>query len=184
MAGAAAALGVALVAPWWDGPGTLQGPLATLVANDTLTARSLTDFGLWVLRPLGADSQHRLYRVAVALGTVLLAGVGIRAVMRARSAAQVLREGLVFYLLYDLVAAPWFQSWYALWLLPLALAQPDPRWRALVGAYSVLLLVQYGIPLDPVTYVAIDMVTLVLLWRLLRTQAAVCAQTVDALSGS
>src|SRR5205823_1901928 len=81
MAGAAAALGVALVAPWWDGPGTLQGPLATLVANDTLTARSLTDFGLWVLRPLGADSQHRLYRVAVALGPVLLAGVGLRAVM-------------------------------------------------------------------------------------------------------
>jgi len=184
MAGAAAALGVALVAPWWDGPGTLQGPLATLVANDTLTARSLTDFGLWVLQPLGVDSQHRLYRVAVALGTVLLAGIGIRAVIRARSAEQVLREGLVFYLLYDLVAAPWFQSWYALWLLPLALAQPDPRWRALVGAYSVLLLVQYGIPLDPVTYVAIDMVTLVLLWRLLRTQAAVCAQTVDALSGS
>jgi hypothetical protein len=176
MAAMVAAIGIALFAPFWDGPRTLQGPLATLLANDTLTARSLTDFAVWVIRLLGLDSHRQIYRVAVALGTALLGAVGIRAVLRARSVPQVLRDGLVFYLLYDLVAAPWFQSWYALWLFPLALAQPDPRWRTLVAVYSVLLLVQYGIPLDPVTYVAIDAVTLVMLWRLIRSPAPVCAE--------
>jgi hypothetical protein len=183
MAALVAALGALLMARFWEGNRTLQGPLATLLADDTLTARSLIDFVLWSIRPLGEGWQRPVYRVAVALSTALLLGFGIRAVLRARSVSQVLRDLLVFYLLYDLVAAPWFQSWYALWLFPLALAQPDARFRTLVATYSVLLLVQYGIALDPVSYLAIDAFVLVMLWRLLRSRAA-AAEPVGAASAS
>jgi hypothetical protein len=149
----------------------LRGPLGVLVADTTLTARSLTDLALWLARPLGPAVQLPVYRIATILGAALLAVYGIRAALRARSVVRVLRDALVFYLLYDLVAAPWFQSWYALWLFPFALADPDPRWRNLVAVYSVLLLVQYGIPLDPVTYAAIDVFVVGLVWRLLRPRA-------------
>ncbi len=72
----------------------------------------------------GEHARREVYWVALAIGTMLLASFGIRAALRARSLRQVLRDGLVFFLLYDLIAAPWFQSWYVTWLLPLGLATP------------------------------------------------------------
>ena len=51
----------------------------------------------------------------------------------------------------------------------MALADEDERWRTLVAVYSVLLLVQYGIPLDPVTYLVINVVVLRMLHPLLRS---------------
>jgi hypothetical protein len=172
MAAVVAGLGAALMAPFWQGASTVRGPMATLVADSTLTARSLTDMVVWLVRPLGEHAQRAVYWVGLAIGTVLLAFVGIRAVLRARSLQQVLRDGLVFFLLYDLIAAPWFQSWYMLWLLPLALAEEDARWRTLIAVYSVLSLVQYGVPLDPVTYLVINAVVLRMLYLLLRSAPA------------
>jgi hypothetical protein len=172
MAAVVAGLGAALMAPFWQGASTVRGPMATLVADSTLTARSLTDMVVWLVRPLGEHAQRAVYWVGLAIGTVLLAFVGIRAVLRARSLQQVLRDGLVFFLLYDLIAAPWFQSWYMLWLLPLGLAEEDARWRTLIAVYSVLSLVQYGVPLDPVTYLVINAVVLRMLYLLLRSAPA------------
>jgi 2-polyprenyl-3-methyl-5-hydroxy-6-metoxy-1,4-benzoquinol methylase len=172
MAAAVAAFGAALLAPFWQGASTVRGPLATLVADPTLTARSLTDLLIWVLRPLGTEVGRGVYWAALGSGTLLLGFLGVRAALRARSLQQVFRDGLVFFLLYDLIAAPWFQSWYAIWLLPLGLVEPDARWRNLIALYSVLLLVQYGVPLDPLTYVAINAVALRMLWPLVRPAAA------------
>ncbi|HWE22811.1 MAG TPA: hypothetical protein VG496_02610 [Myxococcales bacterium] len=163
---ACGALGVVLMLPFWQGGGTVRSPMKALVADPTLTARSLTDMVVWLLRPLGDQVTRNVYWVALALGTLLLGSFGMRAVLRARSLRQVLRDGLVFFLLYDLIAAPWFQSWYMLWVLPLALADEDERWRTLVAVYSVLLLVQYGIPLDPVTYLVINLLVLRMLWKM------------------
>jgi len=172
IAAVVAALGVVLMLPFWQGAATVRRPMGTLVADSTLTARSLTDFVVWLVRPLGEQVGRNVYWVALALGTVLLGWFGLRAALRARSLQQVLRDGLVFFLLYDLIAAPWFQSWYMLWLLPLALAEEDERWRTLVAVYSVLALVQYGLPLDPVTYLVINIVVLRMLYPLLRSSPA------------
>jgi hypothetical protein len=166
MMAAVAALGAALLSPFWQGASTVRGPLATLVADPTLTARSFTDLVVWLLHPIGPHVQRQVYWMALATGTVLLASFGIRAAIRARSLQQVFRDGLVFFLLYDLIAAPWFQSWYAIWLLPLGLVEPDARWRTLIAVYSVLLLLQYGIPLDPVSYLAINAIALRMLYQL------------------
>lgn len=186
MMAAVAAVGAALLSPFWQGASTVRGPLATLVADPTLTARSFTDLLVWLLRPLGAHVQRQVYWTALATGTVLLASFGIRAALRARSLQQVFRDGLVFFLLYDLIATPWFQSWYAIWLLPLGLVEPDARWRTLIAVYSVLSLVQYGVPLDPVSYLAINAIALRLLYRLVRpahaeTTAAAPAYGYDAI---
>jgi hypothetical protein len=179
MAAMVAALGAVLMAPFWQGARTVRGPMATLVADSTLTARSLTDFVVWLIRPLGDGAKREVYWVALAIGTLLLASFGIRAALRARSLRQVLRDGLVFFLLYDLIAAPWFQSWYVLWLLPLALVEEDARWRNLIAVYTVLSLVQYGIPLDPVTYLVLNAVVLRMLYQLLRSAAPAQAETVE-----
>ncbi len=180
MAAVVAGLGAALMAPFWQGASTVRGPAATLLADSLLTARSLTDFVVWLVRPLGEHARREVYWVALAIGTMLLASFGIRAALRARSLRQVLRDGLVFFLLYDLIAAPWFQSWYMLWLLPLALAEEDERWRTLIAVYSVLSLVQYGVPLDPVTYLVIDVLVLRMLYPLLRSAPAPRAAAVEA----
>jgi len=178
MAAVVAGLGVALMAAFWQGAGTVQKPMAALVADSTLTARSLTDFVVWVVRPLGEHAGRQVYWIALAMGTLLLASFGIRAALRARSLRQLLRDALVFFLLYDLIAAPWFQSWYVLWLLPLGLAEDDARWRRLIGVYSVLSLVQYGLTLDPVTYLVINGVVLRMLYPLLRSPPALAADAV------
>jgi hypothetical protein len=168
MAAAVAALGAALMAPFWQGGTAMRGPTATLVADSTLTARSLTDMVVWLVRPLGEQARRDVYWAGFTIGGLLLAWYGIRAVLRARTLQQVLRDGLVFFLLYGLIAAPWWQSWYVLWLLPLALADEDDRFRQVIAVYCVLSLVQYGIPLDPVTYLVINLVVLRMLYLLLR----------------
>jgi hypothetical protein len=180
MGGAAAALGAVLMAPFWQGGTAVRGPTATLVADSTLTARSLTDMVVWLVRPLGEQARRDAYWSAFAIGGVLLAWYGIRAVLRARSLRQVLRDGLVFFLLYDLIAAPWFQSWYVLWLLPLALAEEDARWQNVIAVYCVLSLVQYGIPLDPVTYLVLNLVVLRMLHPLLRLPPPAPAEVAEA----
>jgi hypothetical protein len=181
MGAVAAGLGVALMAPFWQGAGTVRRPLATLLADSTLTTRSLTDLVVLLVQPLGEPVQRGVYWVALAIGTLLLAWFGIRAALRARSLRQVLRDGLVFFLLYDLIAAPWFQSWYLLWLLPLGLAEDDARWRNLIAVYSVLSLVQYGVPLDPVSYLVLNAVVLRMLYPLLRPTGPAHAESADML---
>jgi hypothetical protein len=80
---------------------------------------------------------------------------------------DVAHDGLLFLLLYDLIGAPWFQSWYGTWLLPFALVEEDPRVRRLVAVYCVLLVVQYAIPVGQATYPVIDVFILREVVRLL-----------------
>jgi hypothetical protein len=92
-----------------------------------------------------------------------LLALAVRAAFRARTVQATLREALVFLLAYDLLAAAWFQAWYVTWLLPLALVDRDERVRYAVAVYSVLSLVQYGLKLDPVTYLFVNGIPLLML---------------------
>jgi hypothetical protein len=110
-------------------------------------------------------AQAWVYGAARIVSGVGLLAVAARAAYRARTVRSTLREALVFLLAYDLVAAAWFQSWYVTWVLPLALVDSDQRVRHAVAVYSVLSLVQYGIPLDPVSYLLVNGIPLFLLLR-------------------
>ena len=119
--------------------------------------------------PFGGGSLSRVFWSAFSVGRgrivsiVALLALAGRAALRARTVQSTLREALVFLLAYDLLAAAWFQAWYVTWLLPLALVDPDERIRLAVAVYSVLSLVQYGLELDPVTYVIVNGIPLFML---------------------
>ena len=157
---AVAAIGALLFAPYWQGFATLRGPGAALGADAIRTNRSFADLFYWCAKPLGASAQLWSYRLAYGAGIVLLIGLGIRALRQTRTATDVIHHGLLIFLVYDLVAAPYFQPWYLTWLLPLALAHPDHRWQQLVARYTALSTVQYILPIDPVLPVALNLVIL------------------------
>jgi alpha-1,6-mannosyltransferase len=161
------AVGVAVCAvffaPWWAGPSVLLAPLPEVGADVQHHARSFTSLLCWLATPLGPAVQAWVYGAARVVSIAALLALAVRAALRARTVQATLHEALVFLLAYDLVAAAWFQAWYVTWLLPLALVDRDERVRYAVAVYSVLSLVQYGIALDPVTYLFVNGIPLLLL---------------------
>jgi hypothetical protein len=95
----------------------------------------------------------------------------VRGIRRASTLEAVLHDGLVLFLAYDLTT-PWFQPWYAAWLLPLVAFERDAAFRRLVGLYAVLTVALWMVPLDPVTTVAVDAWTAVAWYRLRRARNA------------
>ncbi|MFL5359677.1 MAG: hypothetical protein ACJ78U_01815 [Myxococcales bacterium] len=165
MLGVVVAVCAAFFAPWWEGPRILLAPLPEVGADANHHARSFTSILCWLVTPLGRGAQTWIYGAARIISGVGLLAVAARAAHRARTVRSTLREALVFLLAYDLVAAAWFQSWYVTWVLPLAMVDSDHRVRYAVAVYSVLSLVQYGIELDPVTYLFVNGIPLFLLLR-------------------
>lgn len=149
------AAGLALLAwaPYWEGPATLLGPAATAGASLDRHAHSLHDLLDLVLAPALPSLRAPLYRLFQLGSLAWLAGGTLLAATQVRSAAGVARAG-TWVLLGWFLLTPWFQPWYATWLLPLALLEEDPRWQRLVAVYGVLTVVQWAAPLDPVTTVA------------------------------
>ena len=167
MIGAVAGAGALLFSPFWQGIGTIGAPLGTLPNHATRTTRSLADLARWIVRPSGPMAERWAYWIVAGSGIAICAWFGIRSALRARSIRDVAHDGLLFLLLYDLIGAPWFQSWYGTWLLPFALVEEDPRLRRLVAIYCVLLVVQYAIPVGQITYPLIDVFMLREVVRLL-----------------
>jgi hypothetical protein len=163
-----AAIGAALIAPYWHGLATLRGPLQTAGADASRTSRSFADLLYLAATPLGARAQKIVFAICYGAGGLVMAALGLRALLRANTVDKVIRHGLLLFLAYFLVAAPWFQPWYATWLLPLALVERDARWRHLVALYAALTLAQYILPIDPLTTVAVNLVVLRRLWPLAR----------------
>lgn len=167
MMGAVAGLGSLLFLPFWQGIGTIGAPLGTMPNHATRTTRSIADLARVIVRPSGPAAERWAYWIVAGSGIAVCAWFGIRSVLRARSIRDVAHDGLLFLILYDLIGAPWFQSWYGTWLLPFALVEEDPRLRRLVAVYCVLLVVQYAIPVGQATYPVIDLFMLREVVRLL-----------------
>ena len=159
----AVAICAAFFAPWWAGPRVLLAPLPEVGADANHHARSFTSLLCWFATPLGPAVQAWVYGAARIASTAALLALAVRAAFRARTVQATLREALVFLLAYDLLFAAWFQGWYVTWLLPLALVDRDERVRYAVAVYSVLSLVQYGLELDPVTYLLVNGIPLLML---------------------
>ena len=150
------AIFAAALAPWWRGADTF-GALAHHAAP-TLphTSRSFADLFYWLAYPLGAAAQHVAYVAVAVAGMAACAAIGVVGIARARSPSHVIHYALVLFLAADLVGFAWFQPWYVLWALPLALVHPDRTWLVLTATYAALSLIAYVAPFDPVTNVAVD----------------------------
>ena len=151
-AAALAVLAVLAWAPFWAGWETLRGVGATAGADLERHTNSLHDLLNLLLTPMWPAVKAPLFRsFQIASFAVLGAGT-LWAAVKVRDAAELARAGIVILLGYFLTT-PWFEPWYATWLLPLCLLERDPRWQRLVARYAVISGVQYALPLDPYTTV-------------------------------
>jgi hypothetical protein len=148
-----AALAVASFATYWAGLAMLEAPLLAAGGEPGRTARSLVDLVWLATEPLGVATVA--YRVLWAAGVVVLAAAFVRAMIRTSTFIDAMHESIVVMIVWNLVT-PWFQPWYAVWLLPLVMIERDARTIRLVAIYTALLVVQYALPIDPITNVAID----------------------------
>ncbi|HEX7624806.1 MAG TPA: hypothetical protein VF400_14615 [Anaeromyxobacteraceae bacterium] len=147
---------------------TLRSVLPMLGRETTRHAHSLTDLACLALEALGRpEASARAYRLLSALSSAACAGLLLRAAWRARTLAEVARGYLLF--LFGLyLTAPWFQPWYPCWAMPLLVVEPSPRWRRFVALFGVVTVVQWALPLDPVSTVAADLWAAARLWQLHR----------------
>jgi hypothetical protein len=150
---AIAGLAVASFAIYWAGLATLDSPLLAAGGAPGRTARSLVDLVWLATAPLGVAAVA--YRVLWAAGVAVLLAAFVRAMLRTRTFTDAIHESLTVMIVWNLVT-PWFQPWYAVWLLPLVMIERDARTVRLVAIYTALLVVQYALPIDPLTNVAID----------------------------
>jgi hypothetical protein len=151
-AAALVVLAVVAWAPFWAGWETLRGVGATAGADLDRHTNSLQDLLNLILTPVWPAVKAPLFRSFQIASFALLAAGTLWAVVKVRDAAGLARAGIVIFLGYFLTT-PWFEPWYATWLLPLCLLERDPRWQRLVARYAVISVVQYALPLDPYTTV-------------------------------
>ena len=156
---------VLLFLPYWHGWRTVLGPLAAISADPTRVTRSYTDLLCLAAELFGPVARLWTYRVCWALGTLLLAALGVRALVRARTLEAVLHESLIYLLACALIAVPWYLSWYESWLLPLAFVDRDPRLRRLVAVYTALSVIQWCINEPALQAAVINTTVLVLAVR-------------------
>jgi hypothetical protein len=152
--------GIAVSWPYWRGLRSLQGPLETLGGHASRTSRSFADLAVSGAATLGSTATIIVYRVSWIGGIVWLLFLLGRAALQVRRAQDVIHWSLVILGAYCLVAAPWFQPWYATWLLPLALVHCDGRWQHVCALYAALTPIQYILPADPITTIVINVVLL------------------------
>ncbi|GAC1342703.1 MAG: hypothetical protein NVSMB23_15690 [Myxococcales bacterium] len=169
MAALAVLAGAALFAPFWAGPDTLRGPLVAAGGSgyDRVTRSfiALADLGAELV---SGQARAASYAALSWAGRLLLFWLAVRFARRARSLEDVLVGSVLWLGAYDVIATAWFHPWYATWLLPLAVGVQHAGLRGVVALYAALTLTQYGLPLEPLTTVAIDVAVLVSAWPVIR----------------
>jgi alpha-1,6-mannosyltransferase len=151
--------------PFFNGLATFQG----LERSDLFSASpaELLMIGLgeagWPLADAMAASRAGTTLAFLALAALVLVGVWRRQVSLGAGAAATL-------LAYLLIGAQWFNPWYLLWLIPIALATSEPRlWRVAI-LFSLLAPMTYLLQYDGrliVPLVFLPTIGLALVWWVL-----------------
>ena len=145
-----------LFAPWWHGMQTFSALWHHVSPELPKTSRSIADLVFWMASPFGHTAQQVATQSVSLIGVAVCGAIGVTGLVRTRTPAHVIHHALVLYLAADVIGLAWFQPWYVLWALPLALVHTDRRWLHLTATYAALSLVAYVLPIDPLLNVAID----------------------------
>lgn len=151
--------------------GALRGIFLTVGGAQPRHAHSLVDLGCLALEALGHPGASLAWCRALSIASCAACLTVLAwTAWRSRTLSQLAR-GYLLFLLVLYLTTPWFQPWYVTWALPFLLVEPDPDWRRFLALFSVVTVVQWAAPLDPVTTVAGDLWAAHRLWRLLRPRA-------------
>jgi hypothetical protein len=142
--------------------------LPLLGGNATRHAHSLADLLCLAFDSLGLPAASALaYRLISTASFLLWAALLAWTAVQARTVVDLAR-GYVLLMMAIYLTAPWFQPWYVLWVLPCLIVEPDERWRRFIGLFAVISVVQWVLPLDPVTTVIGDAWAVTRMWSLLQ----------------
>jgi alpha-1,6-mannosyltransferase len=160
-AGLGAMTVVVAYAPFFGGLETLQG-----LERGSIFSASPAELLLIGLEGLGwpLDRAMAVARLVAAGSFVLLSLIALRAEWRGLLAPTTAVGTVLF--LYLLVGAQWFNPWYLLWLVPVAVVAPSPRLRALALLFSALAPLTYLLQYDArlVVPVVFGPVALLAIW--------------------
>lgn len=165
MAAMMVASGIIFFAPYWRGFETLRPACEASTALPDYLSNSLTAL-VCEATSLAVPSWRPVAFLAMLLATRLVClAAAARFALRATSPAQVLNDSLLFLVVYECLGMGWYQPWYAVWLLPLALVCDDIRLQRIVAAYTAIVpalyLPQAGFY---VGILIVQLTPLVLLW--------------------
>jgi len=147
---------------------TLRAVIPMVGGEAARHAHSFTDLVCLALDALALPRACLLaYRVLSTASLLLCAALLARVAWRARTLDQ-LAHGYLLFLLALYLTTPWFQPWYLCWGLPLLLLEPDQEWRRFFALFSVVTVVQWAAPLDPVTTVVGNLWAASRIWRMSR----------------
>ena len=172
--GGVVAVCAALVAagwlPFWAGHQTLAMAGKALVGGHVEAANSLAEM-IWHLASYCSRAwrEPTLHGLRV-VGLGIVAWVGARALVRVWRGRDVLDEGL-FVLLVSLGVVAWFQPWYVMWTLPLALVCPDRGLARIAAVYGAAFLPAYATGLIGTSWL-VHGGLFVALWRWRRRRVA------------
>lgn len=175
MAAALLAIGAALYAPYWTSPHVLDSAITAMRGDSTRHTRSFFEMVWLPASAVSDDAGMWVYRVGSVVCSALMlaiAGGAVAWVWRGGTVKHVFRASTVVFLMSGLVCQLAFRAWYATWLVPLAVAEDDPRWRRLYAVYFAASVFQYGFDIDPYSYIAVNGIPLVMLWRLWKQSRA------------
>jgi hypothetical protein len=165
LAAVAAAVGVIAMAHPAALVAAVQAPLAASGAFDPERhTRSLADAVILVIQGLGGRTPARLYDAFWWVHALAVVSAFVWVAARVRTVRDVFHGSLIVLLVY-LWTTPWSQPWYGTWLLPFIAVEEEEGLRRAAFVYTALLVVQYGLALDPLTYLVVDGFPLWMLWR-------------------
>jgi hypothetical protein len=126
-------------APFWHGPGTL-----TLDLQDRLFSSSLpAAIYVGLQSSLSEETAAKVVSgLAVGLTVIFALGQALRA-QHDRSALSFARSAFYILLFWLMFTGPWFQHWYAVWLLPLAALLPPGRSVRLAVLFSIVAIAKF-----------------------------------------
>lgn len=161
--GLAGLLVLATYVPFFAGIETFQGlergSIFSASPGELLVI--LLERGGW---PLGQAMAAA--RTVVGAGFVVVVGVALLALWRGRLDVRAAAGAVL--LVYLLVASQWFNPWYLLWLVPLAVVAPSWRLRALSLTFALLAPLTYLLQYDArlvVPLVFMPVAVLAVRWR-------------------
>ncbi|MGE3912868.1 MAG: hypothetical protein AB7K36_26155 [Chloroflexota bacterium] len=161
--GAASLLVAAAYAPFFAGLQTFQG-----MERSGIFSASPGELAVIALEGAGwpLDRAMMVARLLANGGFLLVTGMAILALWRGRLALVAALAAAFFG--YLLLGSQWFNPWYLLWLVPLAVLAPGWRLRALALAFAVLAPLTYLLQYDArlvVPFVFVPVALLAVWWR-------------------